>query len=203
MGYKDYQNARDAAWRILIDCGVDRLPIDLNTICRKLKIRVMTYGQSSGMIEQADLGQAVHLTDGMTFYAGKTPFILFEERVPSARARFTIAHELGHIILGHVRPGEVTTVNREPDPEDAPEERAANQFAARLLAPACVLWGLGVHTPEEIMELCRISRQAARFRADRMKELYRRDRFLISPLEREVYQRFQGFIWEFQHPPRG
>ena len=155
------------------------------------------------MIEQADLGQAVHLTDGMTFYAGKTPFILFEERVPPARARFTIAHELGHIILGHVRPGEVTTVNREPDPGDAPEERAANQFAARLLAPACVLWGLGVHTPEEIMELCRISRQAARFRADRMKELYRRDRFLTSPLEREVYQRFQGFIWEFQHPPRG
>lgn len=88
--------------------------------------------------------------------------------------------------------------NREPHPKDAPEEQAANQFAARLLAPACVLWALGVHTAEDIMELCHISRQAAQFRAKRMEELYRRDKFLTSPLERKVYQRFQPFIQEYR-----
>lgn len=202
MDYRDYQNARDAAWRILIDCNINRLPINLNTVCRRLKIRALTYGQNTKLIEKACLSRVVHRTDGMTFYAGETPIILFDEKILPARAKFTVAHELGHIILGHVKPGGVTTVNREPHSNDEPEERAANIFAARLLAPACVLWGLDVHTTEEIMELCHISRQAAQFRADRMEKLYQRNKFLISPLEQKVYQQFQPFIRGYRHPPR-
>lgn len=198
VDYRDYQNARDAAWRILLDCGVDRLPVSMNDVCRRLKIRVLNYGKHTEMIERANLSQAAHRTDGLTFYAGETPIVLFNEKVLPARAKFTVAHELGHIILGHVKPGGVTVANREPHPKDAPEEQAANQFAARLLAPACVLWALGVHTAEDIMELCHISRQAAQFRAKRMEELYRRDKFLTSPLERKVYQRFQPFIQEYR-----
>lgn len=203
MNYRDYQNARDAAWRILLDCNIDRLPVNLNAICRRLKIRTLSYGKNARMIERAHLAQVAERTDGMTFFMGKTPVILFDDTAMAARVKFTVAHEVGHIILGHVKPGDITTANREPSPGDAPEERAANQFAARLLAPACVLWGLGIHTPEEIMELCHISKQAAQFRADRMEELYRRDRFLTSPLEREVYQKFQPFIREYRHPLPG
>lgn len=202
MDYRDYQNARDAAWRILLDCNVDRLPVRLNAVCRKLKIRVLTYGQNARMIERANLSQAVHCTDGMTFYIGETPIVLFNEKVLPARAKFTVAHELGHIVLGHVKPGSVTTMNREPHPKDAPEEQAANRFAVRLLAPACVLWGMGVHTSEDIMDLCHISRQAAQFRANRMKELYQRNKFLTSKLERDVYWQFQPFIREYRHPHR-
>lgn len=164
---------------------------------------MLSYGKNTEMIERANLSQAVHRTDGITFYTEETPIILFDEKVLPARAKFTVAHELGHIILGHVKPGEVTVANREPSSKDAPEEQAANQFAARLLAPACVLWGLDIHRPEEIMELCHISRQAAQFRAMRMEELYRRDKFLVSPMERKVYQQFQPFIQEHRRPPRG
>lgn len=194
MDYRDYQRVRDAAWRILLDCKIDRLPVDLNAICRGLKIRALAYGKNLGMIERAGLGSAVRGADGVTFYVQGMPVILFDEAKPQPRARFTVAHEVGHIVLGHVQPGSVTVANREPQPGDAPEERAANQFAARLLAPACVLWGLGVHTPEEIMELCWISRPAAEFRAQRMAELYRRDKFLTSAAERKVYRQFQPFM---------
>lgn len=155
------------------------------------------------MIERANLGHIARRTDGMTFYAKKTPVILFDEEKLPQRIKFTIAHEVGHIILGHVEPGNCTIANREPRPGDAPEEQTANQFAARLLAPACVLWGLNVHTPEEIMQLCRISRQAAEFRALRMDELYRRNKFLVSPIERAVYEQFQPFIRESRNPSPG
>lgn len=57
-----------------------------------------------------------------------------------------------------------------------------------------VLWGLGLHTADEIAAACNVSPAAARIRADRMKELYTRGRFLSSPLERRVYERFQNFI---------
>lgn len=78
-------------------------------------------------------------------------------------------------------------VCREPAPGDNPIEQTANVFASRLLAPACVLWGCGVQSAEDIAQLCDISRAAAEFRWSRMQELYRRQRFLTSPLERLVY----------------
>lgn len=83
---------------------------------------------------------------------------------------------------------------REPDPGDNPIEQAANVFASRLLAPACVLWGCGVQSAEDIERLCDISRAAAEFRWTRMQELYRRQRFLTSPLERLVYAQFEDYI---------
>lgn len=179
MDYRDYQNARNAAWRLLIDANVRELPVKISPLCRQLGIPVRLFRSEDG-------------NDGKCFLLDSRPVILVSDRVPPERQRFTVAHELGHILLGHV--GKYRLVNREPDPKDNPIERAANVFASRLLAPACVLWGCGARTPEEIARLCGISLQAARFRAERMEELYRRGRFLSSPLEREVYQQFHAFI---------
>lgn len=203
MSYRDYQAVRDAAWQILLDCEVNRLPVNLSAVCRRLKILVLSYGKNMDLIERVNLGRLVGHTDGMTFYAKDMPVIFFDEQKPLPRVRFTVAHEVGHIILGHVQPGGVTTANREPSPGVSPEEQAANRFAARLLAPACVLWGLDVHTAEDIMDLCQISRASAEFRAQRMAELYRRDKFMTSALERQVYRQFQPFIMEFHHSRRG
>lgn len=179
MNYKDYQNARDAAWCLLLDNKVDRLPVSVTQICKRLGILVKLYMPTDG-------------NDGETFMANGKPVILVSEGSPPARQRFTAAHELGHILLGHL--GRYQLVNREPEPSDNPIEQEANVFASRLLAPACVLWGCGARTPGQIMKLCSISRQAAEFRAARMAVLYERNKFLTSPLEREVYEQFSEYI---------
>lgn len=179
MDYKDYQNARDAAWRLLIDTGAKVLPIKVTQICHLLGIQVKLYAPEDD-------------NDGMSFMLNGQPVIFVSRNAIPARQRFTTAHELGHILLGHV--GRYELVNREPDPGDNPIEQSANVFASRLLAPACVLWGCGAKTPEDIMKLCDISRQAAEFRAGRMEELYRRNKFLTSPLERTVYAQFADYI---------
>lgn len=180
MNYRDYQNARDAAWRLLLDTQTKALPVQISGICRTLGIRVSLY-------DAPEDGN-----DGISLLLDDHPFIFVSNSTPRARQRFTAAHELGHILLGHV--GQYELVNREPGPGDSPIEQAANVFASRLLAPACVLWGCGARTPEEIMRLCDISRQAAEFRAQRMKVLYRRNIFLASPLERQVYHQFADYI---------
>lgn len=194
MNYKDYQQARDAAWRILIDCGAHELPIDLNEICAHLGISVFSYRTGRSIIERHKLDRLTRRTDGFLLYLYEKPMVFFDEHCSPQRIRFTIAHEIGHLLLGHVHAGQVTAVNREPDPGDDPHETAANQFAARLLAPACVLWGLNVHTPEDIARICNISQTAAEFRADRMRVLYKRQKFLTSPLERMVYNQFKDFM---------
>lgn len=185
MSYQEYRTVRNAAWKILLDHGIDRLPVDLNIICKGLGVRVYPYSSVDGLPE------AARQTDGLTFYLGGTPIILYDQSKTPERIRFTAAHELGHLVLGHVAPRRRTTAGM-----DDPFEQTANLFAARLLAPACVLWGLGVHTPEEIATLCHISRQSARLRAERMEALFKRGKFLTSPLERSVYEQFRPFIEE-------
>lgn len=194
MNYTDYQNIRNESWRILLDCKIDRLPVDLNLICKALGVRTAPYGANRALIQRKNLSEIVARSDGLSFFAGNMPVILYNETCTPERVRFTIAHELGHIVLGHISPGGVTVANREPNPQDDPKEIAANQFAVRLLAPACVLWGVGLHTANEIAQVCRISKQAAEFRADRMNVLYSRNKFLSSPMERRLYQQFLPYI---------
>lgn len=179
MDYKDYQISRDLAWQVLLREGITGLPVKVSALCRQMGIQV----------GYADLPEG---EDGVSMLVEGHPRILIARDRPAARQRFTVAHELGHILLGHV--GKYRLVNREPSRGDNPIEQAANVFAARILAPACVLWALDARTPEQIAKLCDISYQAAIFRAERMAILYRRGKFLTSPLERAVYEQFSDFI---------
>lgn len=181
MHYTDYQNARDATWKLLIDQKIKKMPIQIGPICKALGIILKLY-------------VPVDENDGKSFIVENVPTIMVSSKVHLPRQRFTAAHELGHILLGHV--GKYKLVNREPNSNDSPIEQAANVFASRLLAPACVLWGCGAKTPEQIAALCGISLKAAQFRAERMELLYKRNKFLSSPLEREVYRQFATYIKE-------
>ena len=179
MDYRDYKVSRNLAWEILIREEVTELPVMVSGLCKKMGIRVGYYTPEDG-------------NDGKSFLAGDRAIILVSDQCSVERQRFTVAHELGHVLLGHV--GKYQLVNREPSGSDNPIEHAANVFASRLLAPACVLWALNARTAEEIAALCRISLLAAKFRAERMELLNERGRFLSSLLERRVYEQFRPFI---------
>lgn len=180
MNYNDYKVSRDLAWQILLNEGVTELPVKVGALCRQMGIILKYFTPTTDE------------SDGYSTILGDRAMIFVSDQCIPARQRFTAAHELGHILLGHV--GKYQLVNREPNPQDNPIEQAANVFASRLLAPACVLWALNARTPEEIAVLCQISHQSASFRAERMALLYERNKFLSSPLERAVYQQFGEFI---------
>ncbi len=71
---------------------------------------------------------------GLALKAGNRPMIVISwERKHPAWLLFVLAHELGHIALGHVEDDGVL-VDQEVDPDSADkEEAAANQFAVELL----------------------------------------------------------------------
>ena len=102
--------------------------------------------------------------EGLTVRHGGRYLVLYNDRTEcEGRRSFTLAHEIGHVLLGHV--GE----------DEEREEREANAFAASLLAPAIVFHYLvhrdgRVPTVEEMTVYFPLSREAAaRRRAELMK----------------------------------
>lgn len=198
----NYKNSRDTAWHLLIKHKISELPVNLSKICKAEHIRLFTYNEGAKLIKQFDLEE--NMIDNDAFSISR--MIFYDDTKIITRQRFSIAHEIGHIFLHNHK--EATVYNREPTPNDNPIESEANIFASRLLAPLCVLHYLNVQSPEEIAEICRISMAAAHIRMERLNEIRKRDEafrrlsgrgcFLLSSLEKEVYERFAKFIKENQ-----
>ena len=194
MDYSKYKKSRDLSWQILINHNITELPIKVSGICKSMGIHIIKYGIGRNGIDNFD--EYANKTDGFTY----KNIIFYNDQCSIARQRFTVAHELGHILLH----GGNGLYNREPSANDSPIEQEANVFASRLLAPACVLWGLGITNAQQISDLCNISSQSADFRMQRLNELYEREKtflkthgrscFLLSPLERAVYDNFAEYI---------
>lgn len=195
MNYKD---SRDAAWKMLLKSKVSRLPVDVKKICRSEGIRLVPYSKGAKVIHK--LGLESNMVGNDAFSVGKV--IFYDDKTSIGRQRFSIAHELGHIVLHSC--GAITVYNREPSPNDDPIEAEANVFSSRLLAPLCVLHYLNVKSAGEISELCDISAAAAKIRFERLCAIRERDQmlrrvrgygcFLLSPLEREVCRAFGSYI---------
>lgn len=173
MHYEIYKNTRDASWKFLIRHNVRSLPVDLKLIISVMGITVRK--DDSGILHADERGRTVN-------ESGDLHIIVRDDPIP--QKRYTIMHEIGHIVLGHT----------ETDGRSDVDEYAAERFAIGVLAPACVLWGIGVKTADEIAELCNISITSAKIREKRMQELYDRNKFLTSPLEHQVFEQFSDFI---------
>lgn len=85
------------------------------------------------------LGIAVHHTamvgcDGWCVQNSSVALVRINSRKPPTRQRFTLAHELAHILLG-MPPDILHFTPSMPDALNAPEERAASNLAGELLLP--------------------------------------------------------------------
>lgn len=106
---------------------MNAIKIDLNKICKDYGIRACSYESNKNIIKMIGLdplaqpGIAFKTTDG-------TPVILFRDGRPDLETRFTVAHELGHILLGHLDYRE-SFYGKYPDFA----ESEANYFAVSIL----------------------------------------------------------------------
>lgn len=107
-----------AAW----DLGLDPIP-DLIDVLETQGIRVF-------MID----GDTESKFDGLAAHVGKMPIVVVDHNWPGDRQRFTLAHELGHLLLE----GRLA--------EDLNEEKACDRFAGAFLFPKqSVIQELGAH----------------------------------------------------------
>ena len=84
-----YQHAKELAQRVLLEQNVFECPINVREICNNYGIVVATY-------------QSVKKTPGCCFIYDGVPMIFIDNRMTKAKQSFVCAHELGHILMGHV-----------------------------------------------------------------------------------------------------
>jgi len=93
----------------------------------------------------------------------KYPFVYSSDRM----VNFTLAHEFGHIFLGHA---EIPDSDK-TDEIKAEEELEANEFAGRLLLPEDLLFTCNYYSLESVAEHFLVSKTALLYRLSNMKRL--------------------------------
>lgn len=188
--YESYKKARDLSWEILLTADITSLPVDLNKVLKAVDVKAILYCDAFFDADSPKLRGS----DGFVTKIGdKKAIYLNEQKGTTQRRRFTLAHELGHIVLDHpINP--IIYRNSEVDENQSPTEIQANIFARDLLMPAGVLAKLHVTTVDEIMQICNVSYTSAQIRLERLTELYKRNKFGAHPLERQVTSQFKDFI---------
>ncbi len=180
MRYSIYKGLRDCAWQCLKNNKISSLPVNVLGIAKSHGIRV---------IKNTEVNALTHEENGRSFFDGDKWFIIYNDLNPIDVSRFTIAHELGHIFLkhelAHIKYADIKQISQK-----SKSEQQADMFAVRLLCPACFLWALNIHTAQDIANYCKVPLDIAKKRAKHMKALYKRNKFLTHPLEKEVYNNF-------------
>lgn len=131
------RQARDRAEQLLGECGIETAPVDVLRVARHLKIKIV--------VEHLDPDISGLL---ITDKAGTR--ICVNAAHHESRRRFTIAHEIGHFVLGHhFEVGSRVHVDRSAAFVSARTSRSsegvdtneieANQFASALLIPLFLL----------------------------------------------------------------
>ncbi len=112
--------AEQKARRFVQDAGITAVPVDLGLYVAKVDGKVS--------LDMLDPGEA-----GYTMVTGAGPLITINEMDRATRRRFTVCHEIGHLVLA--LPSEH---GRDPDWSHArrsPNEVCCDVFAAELLLP--------------------------------------------------------------------
>lgn len=113
--------ARQTARKLLADVGINNPPVSIGDIIKHIKkekdlsIHPWAFGDD---------------TDGIQITEGEKATIGYNQTQHPHRQRFTVAHEIGHLLLGHTGRNFILDLNSKK-----PEEIEANQFAAELLMP--------------------------------------------------------------------
>lgn len=133
------QEIRILAWDFAVRCGFCRLPVrleDLLGVARFQGWDVFSYHEGEQALAALHLTEYAQELSAFTIIDQANCVIFYRDELDYSDKLFTIAHEMGHIVLGHTYYGKLGKRNgRSVDVQ----EQEADIFAYELLAPSCVV----------------------------------------------------------------
>lgn len=114
--------------------------------------------------------------------------IFYNDNVLFCRRRFSLMHELGHIILNHQAP------------YTARNEQEANFFAGNILAPRIAIHYARCKNANDVSKLFRMTYEASSYAFDDYRRWCRKAVYRMSQYDKAMYQHFydehlKAFVW--------
>lgn len=137
---------------ILNYAGCITLPIDVHEIARRCGYNVRNYSYCQELIERLNLKEYLKKYPAFSIKYDDAFYILVSDNLPVDSECKAIAHEIGHIKLHDMNPSGVFGIC-EDKTLTAKQEKEADDFALRLLAPLPFLNKHKIRSPEDIKRL--------------------------------------------------
>ena len=99
MSYDNYKTARDVAWKILLECSIDSLPVRPSVICEHYSWVLADYHTGASSIALLGLGELTKQTDGFCAVTKNHTYIFFDSTLPAGRQRSTESLPQGTTLL--------------------------------------------------------------------------------------------------------
>lgn len=155
---KTYDMIEKAVTSLFLKLKICKYPIDPFEIIRKLGYVLQTY---SNLSKEKQLALKVKGLDATSFYDPylRVFIIYHDETQPIERLRFTLMHEVGHIILGHKEESDLA-------------KKMADYFAAYSLAPSPIIMRYDCEDYLDVAEKFKISIESAYYTFQRYNNWY-------------------------------
>ncbi len=171
------EEIKQIAIQILMKYDVSSVPIDVFELAEKMGIKVTPYS----CYPKEKLSILLYCSkDGVSLEKDSVPHIFYNDEKNHFRIRYTIMHEIGHIVLNHQEQSELA-------------EKEANFFAKNILAPPVLIHELHISTVEEIVVQFDISLEAATYAFDYYQKWLHYGKRYYTPYECDLLQLF-GFV---------
>lgn len=139
-----YEQIKRACVDTLKNCNIGTVPIDVKYLLITNGVMLKTYSSYSSnpraiemLMRYSPDAFTIQLSDGRKM-------VLYNDKMPDARIRFSLTHELGHIVLKHRQESELS-------------EKEADFFASYLLAPPPLIASFKCFTPKELSDRFNVS----------------------------------------------
>lgn len=144
--------------------------LDPETVLQRMKNRTNLLFRLADSGELEDSEAFMDCDNQVMLLSAK---VMSDMRTPKSRARFTVAHEIGHYLLGHTG-----NTKRNPDkaiymtPKQRIQEQQADLFASYLLVPTKL--AMSSQSAKEIEDRFQVSPKVAEIAFERVQALIRK-----------------------------
>lgn len=196
-----YTRTKKIALEFIVREGLCGLPVEPKEIALRHHWKIEEVGDIAKDLycsHEYVLKRFVKSKDGAAYYCDCTDEykIVINEKIRSrGRIRWTLMHEIGHIVLNHLKDYNKATITRGLNADEYDVlEKEAHYFAGQILAPPVILYKLNVHSVVKLKNICSLSDEAAAIRYSYLIDWINKGKIL--PIEQNIISQFYNFIYK-------
>jgi hypothetical protein len=168
----DHTHTKYMTLEVFNFCNIKSFPIDCFSIIKEYGLEAVSYSSLYDGLKNYCL---MYSDDAFKY----KNLICYNDDRPNGRVRFSLMHELAHILLGHQ--GDHTSA----------QEQDANFFASNVLAPRMAIHYAGCKNQSDVSKLFHITDEAAHYAFADYRRWYRRTVYYkMNSFDKAMYSHF-------------